>query len=354
MKKSKLILSLYIGAIALSVATLSMSLAWYANSTKLRINSINISIDCDRQLAISTAPDGKYVTSLDKQDLEDCGSFYPVTSAHSEWYDVDKKDMPDFYFDTNYTEEEYAQLSSLASLGYFAQKLYLKSDDDVLVSINPKETFINPNTEFNKTYAHELFLRDPYISEAEYEFRLNELVKSMRYLILINDMETDNYKYIIIDPNKNSTTTYGGLLDNNDDDYYDYFKKESDGKLYERVYGEVNDRSLIIYDDPLEEDSDYKDVTEEPNAFNARHKKGVYRFNREQSIENGLVFKEEVSHTLDEFEGVSKPFYFPVYVDRPQEIVLSIYIEGWDLDSVNSNMGATFNSNITFKIEREL
>ena len=68
-----------------------------------------------------------------------------------------------------------------------------------------------------------------------------------------------------------------------------------------------------------------------------------------------LEIKKEKSLSLDDFRTteLDKPFYFPVYRSKPQEIVLSIYIEGWDLDSVNCTKGATFDSNITFKIERE-
>ena len=57
--KNKLILSLYIGCIALSVATLSMSIAWFATSTRVQVNTIDISIDCDRELFISTERDGE-------------------------------------------------------------------------------------------------------------------------------------------------------------------------------------------------------------------------------------------------------------------------------------------------------
>ena len=350
MKKRRLILGFYVGAISLSVATLSMSIAWYASSTRLRIESILISIDCDRQLAISTQPDKGYKHSLSNDDLMECGLFTPVTSAHNEWIST-KSDMPVFYDDTVYTEVEDAETSIVMEGGYFSQKLYLKSDDDVIVTIDPRDSYIKPNIEYNKAYARELHSLDDTYTVEEYESRLAHLVNAMRYSVLITN--ENDYDFIILDPNKSEDTYYGGILDNNDDDYYDSFIKDSDSKSYERVYGEINNKEFIRYDEPLSEDSDYENTDEEPSAFNARHRKGVYQFNLEKSLEAGLEIKKEESHTLEEFEGNNKPFTFPVYRDKPQEIVLSIYIEGWDLDSINYTKGATFNSNLTFMIERE-
>ena len=66
-----------------------------------------------------------------------------------------------------------------------------------------------------------------------------------------------------------------------------------------------------------------------------------------------MDFKKEESYSLNEFEGNNVPFVIPVYREYSQEIVISIYIEGWDLDSVNYTMGAAFTSDLTFMIERE-
>ena len=350
MKRSRLVLSLFVGAISLGVATLSMSVAWYASSRDLRIETIAISVDCDRQLAISTNPLHGYKNGLSNEDLQDVGKFFPVTSSHDEWLN-EKSDTPLFYDDTVYTETEDANLSVLATSGFFSQKLYLKADDDVIVTINPRDTYINAYEEVNLQYARELHALDNKYTVNEYLQQLNNLVKAMRFSVLVTD--GDDYNYIIIDPNKTDETYFGGILDSNNDEFFDYYNKSSDNSLYERVYGQFNDSSLIAYTDASIDDSDYIDVDEEPNAFNARHKKGVKKFDEQQSLANGLEFKKENSHTLDEFVGQDKPFRFPVYRDKPQEIVLSIYIEGWDRDSVNYTKGATFDSNLSFIIERE-
>ena len=351
MNKKRIVLATYIGAISLSVATLGMSVAWYASSTRLRIESITITIDVDRQLGISTKPNEGYKPLLKNEDLQQVGDFYPVTSAHTEWYE-NKQATPEFYVDTNCSEEEDAELSSLMTTGFFSQKLYLKADDDVVVTINPEESFMRPNAERNRSKAEELHAGDPSISVNEFETRLNRLANAMRYSILVTD--ENDYNYIIVNPNKSVETYYAGILDCDDDDFFDYYQSNEDGLLYERVYGEFNDKQYLVYDDALEEDSDYLDVNEEPHAFNARHKKGVKIFNLEKSLQKGLVIKQEESHSLNDFTGLNKPFSFPVYRDKPQEIVLSIYIEGWDLESVNCTKGATFDSSLAFVIEREL
>ena len=350
MKRSRAILSLYIGTLSLSVASLSMSVAWYASSSRLRIESIDITIDCDSQLAISTNPDTGYHNTLKTEDFGEVGRFYPVTSAHDDWFNQ-RKEKPEFYTDAVYNGLEQAEFR-LMETGYLCADLYLKSYDDVIVSINPEKSYIKPIPDFNKAYAEQIAANYPDLTVDEIIEQLNQLAHSVRFSILLLDQ--DNYQYITIDPNKSMETSFGGLLDANDDDYYDYYTKSSDGLLYETFYGEINDPSYLRYDDPLDEDSEFENANEEPSAFNAKHKKGVKRVNLEKSILAGLEIKKEESHTLDEFADDDKPFEFAVYEDEPTHIVLSIYIEGWDLSSVNSTKGATFDSNLTFEIERKL
>ena len=185
MNKRRIILATYIGAISLSVATLGMSVAWYASSTRLRIENITITIDCDRQLAISTKPNEGYKAALKTEDLKEVGDFYPVTSAHTEWYE-DKKTTPEFYVDTNYSEQEDAELSSLMTTGFFSQQLYLKADDDVIVTINPEESYMRPSPEHNRIRAEELHSLDPSIS-------VEEGVR--RFLTFIKESEEGEYKW---------------------------------------------------------------------------------------------------------------------------------------------------------------
>ena len=363
--KNKLLLALYIGVIALSVATVSMSVAWYATSRQLYINSIDITIDADRELEISTTRDGEYVDFINYTQSEAEGVFMPVTSAHSSLWMSQKQDMPTFYDETKSSEIEDADLYDVATKGYFCKKVYLKSDDDVYVTIDPEKTFIKPyETElkdFNFDYARKLHAeyqrsQDQFyknLTVEQIEERLDRVIKAMRFSILIKDV--DEYKYKIIDPLKEGETLLGGILDNDVDRYYDYYKVNGQDEYKERVYGEVLAKpEQYVYDDAEAADSSFLDENDAPNAFNARHKKGIKRFNLEESIKKGLEIKKEDSIDLKDFYNEAKPFYFPVYRNTPKEVVVSIYIEGWDLESVNYTMGAAFISELSFKIYREM
>ena len=364
MNKNKLILSFYIGTITLSVATLSMSVAWYAMSSKLKVEGIVMTIDSDRDLKISTSRDGEYVDGYDYQDdeINKVEVFMPVTTAHSgNWMDL-KSDMPVFYDETKYSTIEDTTLYTIANQGFFSQKFYLQSDDDIYVTIDPVKSFLGPNVTFNHNHATNLFYQDydplQHLTDEEIEERIaaietkiNKLVNAMRFSILLPD--ENDYHYYIIDPNKNDDTSLGGLLDNDMDLYYDYFYN-AQGDACERVYGELVGDEHIVYDNELPSDSDYEDTNEEPSAFNAKHKAGVKQFNLEKSKEAGLEIKTEEKIDLKDFNNQVKPFHFPVYRNTPKEVVVSIYIEGWDLDSVNYTMGVGFESNLSFLVEREM
>ena len=361
MKHNKLILAFFIGVIALNVAAASFAVAWYAASRSLYINSIDITIDAERDLTISTSRDGEYVDHINHTEVEATGVFIPLTSAHSADWMSEKPDMPVFYDETKYSEIENAKLYEEANKGYFSQKFYLKSDDNVYVTIDAEKSFIKENKEANKKYAQELYeeyqlFDDPYyknLTVDQIEEMLDRLINAMRYSILIKD--GDEYSYTIIDPHKEGETLLGGLLDNDVDRYYDYYKVTNSDEYKERVYGEISGTpEQYVYDDALDEDSSYLNENEAPNAFNARHKKGIKRFNLEESINQGLEIKKEETIDLKDFGNDVVPFHFPVYRNTPKEVVVSIYIEGWDLASVNYTMGATFISDLAFKIEREM
>ena len=388
MKKSKLILTLYIGVIALAVASVSMSVAWFAASRVLHVNSINITIDTDRDLKISLSKDGGFVEHIDHTEKDSNGLFMPLTSAHSSLWTSERKDSPVFYDESNCSESElfipYRPVSN--GYGYFIEKYYLLADDDVYITIDPDKTHIEANTTYNSSYADELvgffkefrgnYLADPekyqeeaknlhYVRLDELDLdkpeldeqalydklytRLNNVAKAMRYSILIKDGE--EYSYTIIDPNKEGDTLFGGILDNSVDQYYDSYLKDNTTDWYERVYGEVS--GVPVYDEPIAQDSAFTNPNDVSSAFNARHKKGVKLFNLDKSLENGFEIAKEPSYGLDDFRGQVK-YHFPVYMDTPKEIIVCVYLEGWDLDSVNFTMKATFNADLAFKIEREI
>ena len=373
MKTKKLIITLYTSIIALSTLGLGFSVAWYASSSQLSVSAINIGIDGSQDILINTVEERETAVNELDYNLKDTMLFSPVTSAYSsDWRDI-KKATPTFYDETlSYSVEENHVTRRATNYGFYSERFYLYSKNDVYVTIDPNEekTFLKPNALFNNAYAQELYNRyhnidlDDLTDEEAYfrsltveelKDRLDKLVNAMRFSILVPS--EDYYRYGIIDPNHNEEEVlYGGLLDNNIDRYYDYYITDDGNTYKERLYGEYNDKSLIKYDEAEATDSDYEDIDREPNAFNAKHKAEVKRVNLADSFDNGLEIKKEESFNLSDFalSNKLKPFVIPVHKDEPQEIILSIYIEGWDLDSVNYTMGATFDASLTFKVDRNI
>ena len=194
MKKSKLILTLYIGVIALAVASVSMSVAWFATSRVLYVNSINITIDTDRDLKISTTKDDGYVEHIDHVEKDSNGLFMPLTSAHSSLWTSQRKDSPIFYDESNCSETEHfvSYRAVEEGYGYFIQKYYLLADDDVYITIDPDKTFIEANTFYNSSYADELVsffkeFRGNYLADPE---KYQEEAKNLRY-VRLDELDLD-------------------------------------------------------------------------------------------------------------------------------------------------------------------
>lgn len=362
MNKKKIILSLLLATITLNVATVSMSIAWYSSGNVLNVDMIDIALECDKEFKISKTIDGEYKQQLEYNDDDIETLFMPVTSAYSsEWMDI-KSSKPHFYDDSNTITSNIVETPHKETTqGYFSTSIYLLSDDDIYVTIGQEKTFLVSNREKNKEYAQEVYEEiqshedDPlkHLTAEDIYERLNKLETAMRFSIL-DPHETD-YSYAIIDPYKDDDVYFGGLLDNDLDEYFDYYNQESEHISYERVYGDISNREKIVYDDASNVDSDLVDTTVESNAFNAKHRHDVKLFNIEKSLANGVVIQKEQAYGLNEFNDNSSknPYHIKLYKDQPKEIVLSIYIEGWDLESVNYTMGASFLASLSLKIERE-
>lgn len=368
MKKNKIILTLYVGIIALSTIGLGASIAWYINSNQLFVNAIDIQIAGDIDIKISESDDiDSFVYEIDHSESKLETVFEPVTNAYSSDWISQKKDSPVFYDDTlNWQELNDGSIKNVKSDGYYTKTLYLYSDNDVYATIDPVDTYLKANASFNNAYAVELYnkyhnspLEEDSIyaglSVEEIKERLDKLVLAMRYSILIPDQ--DNYKYMILDPNKtkeeNKVVEYAGLLDVDIDRTYDSYLKDNDS--YEKVYGDVTNRENIVYKDAvLPEDSQLDDTTKGASAFNAAHKAHTKLFDKEASIANGVIFNTEQSYGLYDFAPSNelKPFVIPLEAYKPKKIVLTIFIEGWDLESVNYTMGATFDAKVSFKVDR--
>ena len=365
MNKRRLIISLVTGTIALSVLSLSFSLAWYASSDRLLVNTIDIDIKGDHDLLISTSPElDSFKESLSNEDLNQVDQFIPVSSMYKNtWMDL-KSDTPIFY-DTSSPNvpSSGTPLLQASNQGFYSQKLYLKANMamDYYATLSGVDSLFKSDEAANSLRAQALKGEIKDLSEEEINEKLNDLVKCLRISILVP--EEEHYGYYIIDPTKeeDEVTTYAGLLDNDGDGYFDtYPVKDENDKIIEKevVYGEVNNRAAIKYDDPsgttLSLSHDYNAFRNHffGNSFTGINKETAYTYNQEQSFKAGVSYVTEESLSVADLDSYDTPLLIPLHRDEVTEITVSIYLEGWDKDCYNSTMGASFISTLSFKLLR--
>lgn len=354
MNKKHLVIFSLAGATILSLASLSFSYAWYVASSSAHVQFVTIDLNANENLLISTSSELEtFKHELDYTDvnLDENLLFKPVSTVYKDSWMSQKKIKPSF-FDSSATYSS-GTVSTPVYDGYYTQEFYVYAEDDVYVSIDPEDTFINADKTANTDYADSIYdsviKNNPTITKDDIVYRLGKLANAMRFSVLNPD--ENNYDYAIIDPHKEQETVLAGLLDNNIDQYYDFNRLPGEESYKEILYGEVNDRSLIVYDEPKKAESPIKG---EASAFNAKHAANVKLVNLEKSIDNGLVLKEEGSYSLSDFNTSNPEFEIPVKRYTPTKFVLSVYIEGWDLDSVNYTMGASFEAKLSLKITRRM
>lgn len=355
MKRSRVFIALLSLSAALAAASASFSIAWYASSTHLRVEEIVIEADATRSLTIATAIDGEYKSDLHPQDLKAVGHFAPVTTAFTENW-LGQSDMPKFYDMSHpYTMEGDPKLYEGSESCYFSQELFLKCDDDAIVGIDAEQSTFTPDKAKNAAYARELALDEGYVEgSAEYEeflsytvSRLNLIHQAGRISVLVDD------QYLVYDPiaNESGPVYLAGALDNTNNRHYDTYVSSADSQAYEVCYGQLLDghsRDELVYVEP---DPDPTPV-EEYNAFDADHDPNAFALDFEASqalfaTENRLT-KAELGSQLQ-----MPQFHFDMAAHTPKRVVVSFYLEGWDRDSVNYVMGASFDLTLSFRIIRE-
>ena len=332
------------------IAHVGFTVAWYNGSSNLAVYNMGISL-AEKDLEIST-DNITFKDSLSNHDLEDWipNGYSPMSSAFSDEWLSQKSTIPQFtsvYTDVAPEKLAYTSVDDFAisNEGYFQKDLYLRCDSYARVSIDMEKTIIEPNEQRNIAIAERLqkkVYKDQTIEEIVEH--LNSIKDSIRFSILVlNDtgfeVTDKDYQYQIFDPNKQGTTSLGGILDIDLDGYYDSFE----GK--EVIYGEVEnaDSDHLSYLNALEND---EGDTSSGGCFIAAHQKNVQPLDLASSISNGLSIKEEKSLSLDEVDQ----FSFELQENVSKKIILSVYIEGWDKDSVNYTMYSSFTTDICFKL----
>lgn len=365
MNKNRLILTSLVGTIALGALSLSMSLAWYASGDRLSISAVDLQIKSENLIKVSTSKEIEtFVTELDLNSMDEGDQFSyftPVSSMFRDKWFLENDKKPLFY-DCSSADAFGDAQSNNTETGFYQKELYLLTATSQYVGLDLDKSLFESDEETNLLRARQFCASEQNanlnLSVDEVKEALNKLVDCLRVSILINDVEGDlDDRYFIINPSKqeNETTFLGGRLDNDNDGYFDTcpdVDPNDANKTIEKeiVYGEVNDSSLITYNEP--EDPQASDDTIEQshrfygNSFNGKSKKSAYTFDEATSKANGLTFKEEGALSLDELDKI----VIPCYQNEPRQIVVSIYLEGWDLDCINSTMGASFNTKLSFKL----
>lgn len=365
MRKRNLIISLILGTAALSVLAIPVAtIAWYASSDRLQVNSIDLDLRTDESvgLLISTsADDDSFKEKLETKDLKKVGEFIPTSSMFQDNWMSTRNDLPLFYDSSSDVAPNGIPSLNVSDKGFYQQKLYLLNNIDYYVTLDTEQTFVTSDKTANHLRAQALVGKVGELTVDEIEEKLNNLENSIRFSILVN---TPNfYQYFIVDPNKkeNEVTYYAGRLDNNGDGYYDTFPAIDDNNQAvekEIIYGEVENRDQIAYDNPTSDTlapiDDYDPFRHSffGNSFEGKSKETAYTYNEQNSLQAGVKYKQEPSISLDDINSNDNPLLIPCYNGVPTEIVLSIYLEGWDLDCYNSTMGASFDAQLSFKVLR--
>ena len=344
-----------------------MSLAWYASGDRLSISAVDMTIKSDTGVRVSTSTDlstFKEELDLNSDEIEGEERFFlkPASSMYrDEWFSKEA-DTPLFY-DSSFVDSFGTNAKSELKDGFYQKKIYLLTDTNYYVGLDVKKSLFENDETANllraRTFCASSENSELKLSESEVAEALNKLVNCLRVSILVNDVSEEEManRFFIIDPTKkNDEETYlGGRLDNDNDGYYDTYPDfDENNNVIEKeiVYGEVNNRSLISYKDPVDPlaDEEKKEQVKPffGNSFSGESKKSAYTFDEASSLANGLAFKEEGALSLDELDAI----VIPCYQNQPREIVISIYLEGWDLDCINSTMGASFNTKLSFKLLR--
>ena len=372
MNKKRIVLTALVGTVALAAISVSITLAWYGSSNRLSVNYLDVGIKGDDHLKLSlTNEEGSFVSHLGNEQLKDPNNDYqfePVSSMFKNNWMNEQKDMPIFYdSSTALTPTSGIPDLKVANKGFFSKKIYLLSDVNFFATFDGEQSFFKNNEDSNFLRAQTLY--NSYKNEPGFNFsidqlkgNLDDLEKCLRVSILVNN--PNYYRYYIIDPNKDDgeVTTFGGRLDNDGDGYYDTYdhvemvNNQMVHEEKETIYGEVLDRSKIVYNNPLHDSSVDDTITPETsffgNSFNGISKETVYTYDEQASVANGLEFAKEESVTFQDIvdSGVNTNILIPCYANVATEIVVSIYLEGWDKQCVNATMGASFEGNLSFKL----
>jgi len=315
------------------------TVAWFDISNNLIVNNLELGFSDDKGVQVSFSADGKKYSLADPTVLEkevgyeSSKPLIPVTSAYqSDWLNdkaVFGETMPVLHLGP-------VDGNSVTKSGYLQFPVYFTSAQDGYIYLD-SATILKANDEENAKSAKKF-----HLSESD----LKNIEKCARVSFYSQD-----FGFQIFEPNVNtpSKTLFGGRLDINPfDGFYDY----NASAKREIMYGEYNSDSAILYYGLASTENTGYDGT--LTCFNSGTKAGISPLDLEKSIQDGgLKIVQENAHSLSEMvppedgQSVGLPITY-CYAGEPKEIILTIYVEGWDFDTVAAVIQSSFNFDLVF------
>ena len=162
--------------IAILGSSATISVAWFSNSDRLKIEGIDIALKAGENLFISTKDEKEfYKDHLTYNDLIKVPYFEPVSSMMSSKWMESKAKMPSFYVGYDAYNNKIINKDSLtyiepmeekATDGFYSQELFLYSDSNYWALIDTTNTFFIANESTNRQTA-KLMAKDTGRDEEE-------------------------------------------------------------------------------------------------------------------------------------------------------------------------------------------
>ena len=351
-----LLLGIAIFGITLS-AFVTSTVAWFEISNSLQASNIGITYqDSKGQLEIGMKKNADdeitYAESINQDTLETYSSYKrkdlldQVSSMYSSKWNTATSEfsstVPEFR--TTYTDVASYHEGAVATSGYYQFEFYLKAREDTYL-------FLSSDTSCEASHDNNVSIAKSLNDSGKFSGLTATMLDKVQDCVRVSFYTETGY--YIYEPNvdESSKTAFAGPLNvKNNDSYFDYVDDK------ETLYGEYNyDKATLIYDEASTTDSVLSGTA---TAFNAIHKAGIKPIDMAKSeSEGGLVIASEDSHPLSYYELPTDAASFDsetmhplmkLKAYQPQRMVMSVYIEGWDKDVIDSIGAAEFNLNISF------
>lgn len=361
-KSSLLLIGLSIFSVSLATS-ITATYAWYTISGKMHVNNLNLVIKSKANLALGLKGENgeidytekaftNYSLNTNQIELKDVSGMYESTWRQNETSET----LPTFRAAYRGSGNVRDSREATFQEGYIQKEFYLKGtqDMDIFLTGGTKEdenrSFVEANETKNSVIAKNFVLQQGGNANDILK-DLNHVVDATRISFYSYDGYTKKGNYVIAAPGNFKETYYGGVLDLNGDGYYDY--NASNNK--EILYGEYKEEVEIPYETNSGNEQDLGDEPESENTcFEAKHKPGVETVNVRSLIDGNLIQKEKavpfesVTFARGEYNVDGKTPICHLKAREDTRLVVSIYLEGWDLRMTDKLSSASFDIRLNF------